>query len=136
MKRFAFARDGVRLAGTDTGGAGPPVVLLHGLAGFTGEWEATTAGPRERFRVVALDARGHGGSERYPADVSRDAHVADVIAAVERLALTPVGPTWSARWWLSRPDPGLVSSTTRGFRRSARASGRGPRSAAAISIPR
>ena len=31
-------RDAVRLACRDWGGSGPPVVLLHGLAGHAGEW--------------------------------------------------------------------------------------------------
>jgi pimeloyl-ACP methyl ester carboxylesterase len=80
-------RDGVRLAGLDFGGDGAPVVLLHGLAGHAGEWAGTAGWLRERARVVALDARGHGGSERFPPDVSRAAHVADAAFAVERLGL-------------------------------------------------
>ena len=31
--------DGVRLSCRDWGGFGPPVVLLHGLAGHAGEWD-------------------------------------------------------------------------------------------------
>lgn len=83
-------RDGVRLAGLDFGGDGPPVLLLHGLAGYAGEWAETAGWLTGRSRVVALDARGHGGSERFPADVSRAAHVADAAFAVERLRLGPV----------------------------------------------
>ena len=84
---FEIERDGVRLAGVDFGGEGPPVLFLHGLAGHTGEWEPTAAGLRDRFRVLALDARGHGHSERHPPDVSRSAHVHDVVEAIERLGL-------------------------------------------------
>jgi pimeloyl-ACP methyl ester carboxylesterase len=43
----------------------------------------------ERSRVVALDARGHGRSERRPVDVSRAAHAADAVFVVERLNLAP-----------------------------------------------
>jgi pimeloyl-ACP methyl ester carboxylesterase len=82
-----FEREGVRLAGLDFGGDGPPVLLLHGLAGYAGEWAETAGWLSERARVVALDARGHGRSERLPADVSRAAHVADAALAVERLEL-------------------------------------------------
>ncbi|WP_326769882.1 lysophospholipase (plasmid) [Streptomyces sp. NBC_01591] len=39
------------------------------------------------YRVVAVDQRGHGASERHPRDVSRAAYVADVIAVVDQLAL-------------------------------------------------
>lgn len=83
-------RDGVRLAGLDFGGDGPSVLLLHGLAGYAGEWAETARWLTERSRVVALDARGHGRSERFPADVSRAAHLADAAFAVERLRLGPV----------------------------------------------
>jgi pimeloyl-ACP methyl ester carboxylesterase len=82
-------RDGVRLAGLDFGGVGPPALLLHGLAGYAGEWTATARWLTSRCRVVALDARGHGGSERTPADVSRAAHVADAAFVIERLGLGP-----------------------------------------------
>jgi pimeloyl-ACP methyl ester carboxylesterase len=66
-------RDGVRLAGIDFGGDGEPVLLLHGLAGYAGEWAQTAGWLTGRARVVALDARGHGNSERFPADVGRGA---------------------------------------------------------------
>jgi pimeloyl-ACP methyl ester carboxylesterase len=82
-------REGVRLAGTDCGGAGPPVLLLHGLGGHTGEWNETASWLTTSHRVVALDARGHGESERRPADVSLDARVADVTFAIEELQLAP-----------------------------------------------
>ncbi|MFJ8663141.1 alpha/beta fold hydrolase [Streptomyces sp. NPDC093795] len=72
----------------DRGGAGADVLLLHGLAGHAGEWDATARLLRDSgHRVVAFDQRGHGGSERHPGDVSRAAYVADVVAVVEELGL-------------------------------------------------
>ena len=45
-------------------GAGRPVVLVHGLAGSaTVTWAGMLERLSERFRVVAYDARGAGGSE-------------------------------------------------------------------------
>jgi pimeloyl-ACP methyl ester carboxylesterase len=82
--------EGVRLAAIDFGGAGPSALLLHGLGGHTGEWSGTASWLTESHRVVALDARGHGESERRPADVSLEARVADVAFAVEELQLAPV----------------------------------------------
>ncbi|MFE6711803.1 alpha/beta fold hydrolase [Streptomyces sp. NPDC057695] len=66
------------------------VLLLHGLAGHAGEWDDTARLLRDSgFRVVALDQRGHGLSERQPADgdVSRAAYVADAVAVIDRLGL-------------------------------------------------
>lgn len=83
-------RDGVRLAYRDFGGVGPSALLLHGLAGHSGEWAETAGWLTEHCRVVAFDARGHGGSERRPDDVSRAAHVADTVFVVEALQLGPV----------------------------------------------
>lgn len=82
--------DGVRLAWRDFGGDGLSVLLLHGLAGHADEWAQTASWLTSRCRVVAPDARGHGRSERFPADVSRDAVVADAVFVVEQLRLQRV----------------------------------------------
>ncbi|MFJ9773984.1 alpha/beta fold hydrolase [Kitasatospora sp. NPDC101157] len=82
-------RDGVRLSCRDWGGPGPSVVLLHGLAGHAGEWDALARSLSDRYRVVAVDQRGHGGSDRAPKDLSRAAYVADVLAVLEQLDLGP-----------------------------------------------
>lgn len=88
--RFELTRGGVRLAGRDFGGDGPPVLLLHGLAGHAGEWAQTASWLTASRRVCATDARGHGRSERLPADVSRAALVADAACVIESLELAPV----------------------------------------------
>jgi len=62
-------------------------VLLHGLAGHAGEWDVPARRLSPAYRVVAIDQRGHGASERHPSDVSRAAYVADVIAVADRLGL-------------------------------------------------
>ncbi|MEV6977661.1 alpha/beta hydrolase [Kitasatospora sp. NPDC093806] len=82
-----LTRDGVRLACHDRGGDGPAVLLLHGLAGHSGEWDAVASRLSPRHRVITLDQRGHGASERRPADVSRAAYIADVVAVIDQLAL-------------------------------------------------
>lgn len=85
-----LTRDGVRLACRDFGGQGQPVLLLHGLAGHAEEWAQTASWLTQRCRVVAVDGRGHGRSERVPEDVSPAAQVVDVSFAIERLQLSPV----------------------------------------------
>ncbi|GHF92840.1 alpha/beta fold hydrolase [Streptomyces filamentosus] len=82
-----FVRGGVVLSLRDWGGDGPGVLLLHGLAGHCGEWDglARRLGG-DGYRVLALDQRGHGASERAPEDVSRAAHVDDVLGVVEEYA--------------------------------------------------
>ncbi|MEU0371880.1 alpha/beta hydrolase [Streptomyces sp. NPDC006283] len=80
-------RDGVRLVCRDWGGNRPAIVLLHGLAGHAGEWDALAEQLTSAYRVVAVDQRGHGASERLPQDVSRAAFVADVVAVTDQLSL-------------------------------------------------
>ena len=77
------------LQALDFGGSRTGALLLHGLAGTAREWEDTAAWLTDTHRVVALDQRGHGRSERRPADVSRTAFVADAVAAIEQLGLAP-----------------------------------------------
>ena len=79
----------VRLEALDFGGDGPGALLLHGLAGTAAEWEETASWLSGTHRVVALDQRGHGRSERRPADTSREAFVEDAVAAIDELALAP-----------------------------------------------
>jgi len=67
-------------------GTGPAMVLLHGLAGSSWEFEPTIAALLPGYRVVALDQRGHGRSTRRPVDVSREAYVLDVAALIEGLS--------------------------------------------------
>ncbi|MGC0334107.1 pimeloyl-ACP methyl ester carboxylesterase [Streptomyces sp. SAI-170] len=62
-------------------------MLLHGLAGQSGEWDAVAERLSPGFRVVALDQRGHGASELLPEDVSRAAYVEDVVAVARALRL-------------------------------------------------
>ncbi len=88
--RRHFERDGTGLSVCDYGGAGVPLVLLHGLAGHGGEWADTARAQVSHARVLAPDGRGHGSSERFPRDVSRQSHVDDVAFLIEQFELGPV----------------------------------------------
>jgi pimeloyl-ACP methyl ester carboxylesterase len=88
--RRALQRGPVELSCLDFGGAGPPVLLLHGLAGHAGEWGETAGWLAREHRVLALEERGHGHSTTDPGDVSPQARVADVAHVIERLAGAPV----------------------------------------------
>ena len=46
--------------------AAPPLVLLHGFAGHARSWDHVAEPLAGRFRVLALDQRGHGDSDRAP----------------------------------------------------------------------
>jgi pimeloyl-ACP methyl ester carboxylesterase len=88
-KRFTVTRGAVDLHVADRRGPGSPVVIVHGLAGSSSEMTAT-ANALADHRVVTFDARGHGRSTRRPDDVSREAHVADVVQLIETVIGEPV----------------------------------------------
>lgn len=80
--------DGRRLAYTDFGGPGAPLLALHGhfQDGRTFERLAREVGPR--WRVITLDQRGHGESDR-AGEYTREGYVADAAAVLEQLGLGP-----------------------------------------------
>lgn len=79
--------NGVRLHAVDWGGAGPDVVIHHATGFHARVYDAIARRLSRRFRVVALDARGHGDSEK-PADgYCWQAFVADLAAVVVALGL-------------------------------------------------
>jgi pimeloyl-ACP methyl ester carboxylesterase len=76
----------------------PPAVLLHANAGSAESWAGVGPGLADRFRVHALDLRGHGGSDRQE-DYGLPAAAADVISFMDALDLTGtllVGHSWGA----------------------------------------
>src|ERR1700729_741426 len=85
-----FDRQGTRLSYREFGGSGSPMLLLHGLAGYAGEWTRSAELLREDYTVFALDQRGHGNSTRQPKNTSRDAFVEDCAAAIRHIGLGSV----------------------------------------------
>lgn len=83
-------RDGVRLECHDPGGDGPAIVLLHGLAGHSGEFDELVRLLPPGLRSVTVDQRAHVAGEPVPADLSRAAYADDVVFLIEQLGLGPV----------------------------------------------
>jgi esterase len=67
-------------------GAGPPVVLLHGLFGAARNFGAVQRALAPRFRVVALDMRNHGDSPHGP-DMRYQTQAADVLETLQSLGI-------------------------------------------------
>jgi pimeloyl-ACP methyl ester carboxylesterase len=63
---IATGEGSIEIAGLDWGGSGP-IALLHHANGFgAASWWLVAEQLRTRFRVVAIDARGHGDSDTRP----------------------------------------------------------------------
>ena len=66
----------------------PPLVMLHGVTGHARTWDEEAAALAARYRVLALDQRGHGDSDPSPnADYTVATLSADVTAFVDTLGL-------------------------------------------------
>ncbi len=119
----------VRLRATRWLGEGVPVLLLHGLASSRRFWDLVVPG-LAGLRVVALDQRGHGDSERPGGPYDGATVVADALTALDALGLSRVvvvGHSWGAstalRLAATAPERVLAVVAVDGGLRSARDAG-------------
>ena len=77
---------GVRLHVEIDGPAdGSPVLVLHGITGCTATWDWLVPVVASTHRMVRLDFRGHGDSDRTPDEYHSEGYVADATAVCEAL---------------------------------------------------
>jgi pimeloyl-ACP methyl ester carboxylesterase len=73
-------------------GSGPPVILLHGGLGHSGNWgyqvPALVSGG---YRAIVIDSRGHGRSTRDERPFSYELMASDVLAVMDALHLARAG---------------------------------------------
>jgi pimeloyl-ACP methyl ester carboxylesterase len=126
-ERFLDAR-GARMR-YFVGGKGPPLVLVHGLAGAAANWVELGALLARRHRLIVPELPGHGGSAPLPALPSLDALADRVLLVAEHEDALPaafvghsMGGLVSLRLALRRPEAvsavvlagsAGISSTTR-----------------------
>jgi pimeloyl-ACP methyl ester carboxylesterase len=85
--------DGLTIAADAMGpSGGPPVMLLHGGGQTRGSWRDTSAVLSELgYRIYALDARGHGESDRSPdGEYTPDTFTSDLRAIISQIDGSPV----------------------------------------------
>jgi pimeloyl-ACP methyl ester carboxylesterase len=101
-------RDGVNFSFHDTGGAGQPLVLLHGWMQTQESFRHQATGLPSSCRIITVDFRGHGRSDkpRYGYRIARWAM--DVAEPLDHLELRQV----DALGWSMGPRSGGASSTT------------------------
>jgi pimeloyl-ACP methyl ester carboxylesterase len=93
-------------------GAGPSVMMLHGLADHGLVWRSLADKLSDRYRCIAPDLRGHGDSSKLPESAydSREL-AADLAALAQALQLGKVqviAHSWAAKiallWACQQPD--------------------------------
>ena len=79
----------------------PPVILLHGFAQNAHSWDYTALALGQTYRVISLDARGHGDSDwADDSDYSTAAHQRDLdrfISQFDGVPVTLVGLSMGGR---------------------------------------
>lgn len=96
--KFAAIR-GARIHYVDEG-SGPPVVLIHGFASSLGAWTGVRKALVDKHRVIALDLKGFGYSDRPAGDYSPKAEAEIVLGLLEKLGVegpvTVVAHSWGS----------------------------------------
>jgi pimeloyl-ACP methyl ester carboxylesterase len=94
------------------GGAGPPIVLVHGLGGAASNFLPVAPLLAERRRVVVPDLPGHGRSEPIAGAASLDAFAEAVLAVAEAEDAVPAP-------WVGHSLGGVVALRAAALRPSA-----------------
>jgi 3-oxoadipate enol-lactonase len=87
MTETMIAVDGGEVWADDSGGDGPPLVLLHPGAGDSRIWEPILPELTRDYRVYRYDARGYG---RSPAPTAKFTLLTDLIAVLDHFGLDRV----------------------------------------------
>jgi pimeloyl-ACP methyl ester carboxylesterase len=112
----AVSANGIRLHVAECDGGGPLVVLLHGFPEFWWSWRHQLTGLAEQgYRVVAVDLRGYGDSDKPPRGYdlwTLAGDVAGLIRALGEPRAHVVGHDWGGLigWTVAALHPRLVHS--------------------------
>ena len=79
--------EGARVRYVDSGGDGPTVLLLHGFASSLGVWAGVQPALARDHRVVSLDLKGFGWTDRPRGDYSPQAQADMVFALLDELGV-------------------------------------------------
>jgi len=69
------------------GEGNPAIILLHYWGGTSRTWSGVVAGLKDKFRIVAYDARGWGQSDKTPAGYALNDLADEVLALVRELGI-------------------------------------------------
>ncbi|HSL55988.1 MAG TPA: alpha/beta fold hydrolase [Pyrinomonadaceae bacterium] len=79
--------DNINLAYTDTGGAGRPIVLIHGYPFNRSLWSEQITALSDSYRIIAPDLRGFGDSDASQDTSTMNRLAADVAALMDHLEI-------------------------------------------------
>ena len=94
---------------------GPPVGFLHGVSGSLRTYGWLPPEITEGRRILKIDLRGHGDSDRAPGTYVLERYGADVVAVLQAVARRPavlVGHSLggSTAWWVAQQHPEVLTA--------------------------
>jgi pimeloyl-ACP methyl ester carboxylesterase len=78
---------GIKIQLTVWEGKGSPVLCIHGLTANSRFWDCLASALSPRHKIIAMDLRGRGLSDKPPTGYSIDHHCKDVLALMDDLGL-------------------------------------------------
>jgi len=87
-RSFTLSDQDVKIGALDWGGEGPPVLLHHANGFCAATWGLVARELRPEYRLIAIDARGHGRSSKPEGADAYDWHrlLDDLLGVAEQLA--------------------------------------------------
>lgn len=82
--------NGIKLHYLDYAGGGTPILLLPGLTANAWSFEALAEGLSPGSRVIAVDLRGRGLSDKPATGYSQADHAADIVGLLDQLGLEQI----------------------------------------------
>lgn len=70
-------------------GQGEPLLFIHGLGSSVRDWEHQISFFAQRYRVLAMDLRGHGNSDKPPGPYTGKLFADDIAAVIRALDIGP-----------------------------------------------
>jgi pimeloyl-ACP methyl ester carboxylesterase len=74
----------------ESSGQGQPVLLVHGLGSSSRDWENQVSVFAKRYRVITIDLRGHGKSDKPQGPYSIPLFASDIVELIRSLDIAPV----------------------------------------------
>lgn len=86
--RFAITRDGIRIYFEEEGETGkPPILIVPGLGGLEETYNHVAEDMKEDFRIIKIDGRGLGLSDKPDGMYTIDMLTLDVLAVMDELGI-------------------------------------------------
>ncbi|MEI5906705.1 alpha/beta hydrolase [Bacillus spongiae] len=90
MKEHMIDSNGVKIKVYEYSQTGEPLLLLHYMGGSSAIWRSIIPSFIEKYRVIAIDLRGHGKSDQPATGYQLDTFVQDVRVVLDALEIEKV----------------------------------------------